>query len=294
MTAATCLLDGKFDLAESPVWSVAEQKLWFVDINVARLHCFDPATRVLETWPMPAAVGCIALARDGGLIAGLRDGIWHLAPVSGRHRRLAPAPFDPAHVRFNDGRCDRQGRFWAGGLADNRQPETALYRFNGAAMVEQALPGRIATSNALSWSPDGGVMYHADTGTRCVFAYDYDMRTAALSNRRLFLDLRESDERPDGAAVDSAGNYWVALYGAGKVAQFSPAGKRLREIVLPVKAPTMPCFGGPDLKTLYITTARQKHSTGDLAQMPLAGGIFAAPVDIPGLPEPLFLSAGNA
>lgn len=285
MTEATCLHDGQFDLAESPVWSASEQKLWFVDIHAAHLHCLDPVTCGLETWSTPGHIGCIAQAQGGGMIAGLRDGVWRLAPVSGRHRKLAPAPFDPGAVRLNDGRCDRQGRFWSGGMADNRQPETALYRLDGDALIRQDLPGAIAISNGLAWSPEGTRMYHADTPTCCVYAYDYDVKSAAISNRRLFLDLRAVAERPDGATVDAAGNYWVALYGAGKVAQFSPAGERLREIRLPVKAPTMPCLGGEDMKTLFITTARQKHTPKELAAMPLAGGIFTARVDIPGLPE---------
>lgn len=286
---ATCILDGKFDLAESPVWSVAEQKLWFIDINTPALHRLDPATQQLETWPMPAAIGSIALTADGQVITARRDGIWRFHPAAKRETLLAASPLENA--RFNDGRCDRQGRFWVGGMSDDRQPETAFYKLDGDRLIRQGLVGGISISNALAWSPDGTVMYHGDTPTSCVHAYDYDVKTATISNRRLFLDLRETAERPDGATVDSAGNYWVAFYGAAKVAQFSPAGERLREVHLPVKAPTMPCFGGPDMKTLFITTARQKHTGDELSKMPLAGGIFSMRVDIPGLPETPFASA---
>jgi sugar lactone lactonase YvrE len=283
---AACLLDGKFDLAESPVWSVAEQTLWFVDINAPNLHRLDPATLHLDTWPMPAAIGSIALTGDGKVIAARRDGIWRFDPATEQETLLAASPLENA--RFNDGRCDRQGRFWAGGMSDDRAPETALYRLDGDRMMRQGLVGGIGISNALAWSPDGRTMYHGDTPTSCVHAYDYDVKTGTISNRRLFLDLRETAERPDGAAVDSAGNYWVAFYGAGKVAQFSPEGRRLREVDLPVKAPTMPCFGGADLQTLFITTARQKHTADELKKMPLAGGIFSLRVDVPGLPEAPF------
>lgn len=291
MTEPACILDGRFDLAESPVWSAAEQALWFVDINTPALHRYDPTSGTQRRWPMPAAIGCIALTPDGGLIAALRDGLYRLDLEQGRHDRLASAPYDIGLMRFNDGRCDRQGRFWVGTITDDRQPHGALYRFDGDRFIQAELPGAIATSNGLAWSPDGRILYHADTATMQVQAYDYDIATAALSNRRLFLDLRGSGERPDGATVDSAGNYWLALYGAGKVAQFSPAGERLREIRLPVKAPTMPCFGGPDLRTLFITTARQKHTAEELEKMPLAGGIFSIRVEIPGLPEAPFISA---
>lgn len=280
---ATCILDGKFDLAESPVWSAADQKLWFVDIHVANLHRLDPATQKLETWPMQAAIGSIAPTRGRELLLARRDGIWLFDPVTENKTLLAASPLEDA--RFNDGRCDRQGRFWVGGMTDDRRPDTALYRLEGDHLLRQGLVGAIAISNGLAWSPDGRVMYHADTPTGCVYAYDYDVKTAAISNRRLFLDLQENNERPDGATVDSAGNYWVALYGAGRVAQFSPEGKRLRDLRVPANATTMPCFGGPDLKTLFITTARQRHTSEDLAKTPLAGGIFAVPVEIPGLPE---------
>lgn len=293
MSDAACILDGQFDLAESPVWDAARQALWFVDINAPALHRLAPATGALETWPMPAAIGCLALTQEHDVIVARRDGIWRFDPASGEETLLAASPLENA--RFNDGRCDRQGRFWVGGMNDDRQAETALYRLDGNQLSRQGLVGGIAISNALAWSPDGATMYHADTPTSCIHAYDYDIRAGTISNRRLFLDLRESGERPperpDGAAVDSAGNYWVALYGASKVVQFAPDGNRLREVRLPVKAPTMPCFGGIDYKTLFITTARQKHDHDELAKMPLAGGIFAVQVDVPGLPETPFISA---
>jgi sugar lactone lactonase YvrE len=285
---ATCILDGKFMLAESPVWSAGDRKLWFVDIHAPNLHRFDPATQKLETWAMPTALGSIAPMRGHELLLARRDGIWLFDPIKETENLLAASPLENA--RFNDGRCDRQGRFWVGGMTDDRQPDTALYRLEGDHVLRQDLVGAIAISNGLAWSPDGTVMYHADTPTMCVWAYDYDVKTAAIANRRLFLDLRDSGERPDGATVDSAGNYWVALYGAGKVAQFAPDGKRLREIRVPANATTMPCFGGPDFRTLYITTARQRHTPEDLAKTPLAGGIFAVPVEIPGLPEVAFTS----
>lgn len=289
MSEARCILDGRFDLAESPVWSVAQQHLWFVDINRPALHRFDPASGQDESWPMPESIGCVAQTADGGLIGALRSGIYRLDLAGGRHRQIAAAPYDPATTRFNDGRCDRQGRFWAGSMFEPRkEPHGALYRLEGDRLLPQEIVGGVSTSNALAWSPDGTVMYHADTNRHQVHAYDYDIRNAALSNRRVFLDLTGTGERPDGATVDAAGNYWVAFYGAGRVAQFGPDGRRRREIALPLKSPTMPCFGGPDLKTLYITTARQKYTAEEIAAMPLAGGIFAAAVEIPGLPEPAF------
>ncbi len=290
MSEPICVLDGQFDLGESPVWCAREKKLWFVDINTPALHRYDPISRAIDTWSMPESIGCIALT-ETGMIAALRSGIYRLDLRAGQREKLAGAPYgNPQEQRFNDGRCDRQGRFYVGTIFEPRgEAGGAFYRLDGRELIRQEIVGPVTTSNALAWSPDGTTMYHADTPTQQVYAYDYDIRDGRISNRRLFIDLRDAGEKPDGAAVDSAGNYWVALYGAGKVAQFSPEGRRLREIRLPVKAPTMPCFGGPDLKTLYITTARQKHTPEELQKMPLAGGIFSVRVDVPGLPEPLFV-----
>lgn len=291
MSEPICVLDGQFDLGESPVWCVREKKLWFVDINAPALHRYDPITRNLDTWAMPESIGCIALT-ETGMIGALRSGVYRLDLQAGHREKLADAPYgNPQEQRFNDGRCDRQGRFYAGTMFEPRgQAGGAFYRLDGKQMMRQEIVGALTISNALAWSPNGGTMYHADTPTQQVYAYDYGVKDGRISNPRLFIDLSATGEKPDGATVDSAGNYWVALYGAGKVVQFSPEGRRLREVVLPVKAPTMPCFGGPDLKTLYITTARQKHTPEELHQMPQAGGIFSVRVDVPGLPEPLFAS----
>lgn len=284
--AADCILPARAMLGESPLWSADEQRLYWVDTLAPALHRFDPTTGIDETWPLPSDAGCIALDQSGAVIAALRSGLWRLDLAGGVHQRLCPAPFAPEQTRFNDGRCDPAGRFWAGSLYEPREPPlAALYRYDPSSGFS-AMVREVAVSNGLAWSPDGRVMYHADTPSHIVWAYSFDAGSGSLGGRRIYLDFRSSQQRPDGACVDAAGNYWVALYGAGLVAQFSPAGQPLAEIRLPVKAPTMPALGGPDLKTLYITTARQKHSEAELAAMPLAGGLFSCAVDIPGLPEP--------
>ncbi len=288
MTIATarCLLDAKADLGESPLWSAEEGRLYWVDSNAPALHRFDPASGRNETWPMSASIGCVALDRAGRPVAALRDGLYRLDLAGGNHVKLAAAPYDPAEQRFNDGRCDPAGRFWVGGLDEARQPCAALYCWDGATLGTRATG--LTVSNGLAFSPDGAVMYHADTPTHRVMAYDFDAASGAIGNPRIFIDLSASQERPDGAAIDSEGNYWLALYGSGRVAQFSPEGKRLRDIAVPVKSPTMPCFGGKDLRTLFITSARQKHTDEELAAMPQAGGLFAIDLPVPGLPEPRF------
>ncbi len=282
-----CVLDAKASLGECPIWSVTDARLYWVDINAPALHRFDPASGQDESWAMPSAIGCVTLDAKGNPVAALRDGLYRLDLAGGRHTKLADAPYDPAEERFNDGRCDAAGRFWIGSMHEPRRPEATLFCFDAARGFQARVKG-VTVSNGLAFSPDGKILYHADTPTHRVTAYDFDAGSGAISNPRVFIDLAASQERPDGATVDAAGNYWVALYGSGRVAQFSPAGERLRDILLPAKAPTMPCFGGKDLRTLFITTARQKHTDEELASMPQAGGLFAIDLPVPGLPEPRF------
>lgn len=284
----TCVLDARASLGEGPVWSVAEQVLYWVDINAPSLNRFDPATGGNTAMPMPASIGCFALRRPGGFIVALRDGVWLARADGSLERKVAPAPYDTAHHRFNDGRCDRQGRFFAGSMNEKRDAASgALLRVDADFAATPILSG-ITISNGLAWSPDGRTMYHADTPTRIVHAYDYDTATGTPRHPRVFAQWTGETDRPDGGAVDSAGNYWSAFYRGGKVVQVSPAGTTLAEFEVPAMCPTMCAFGGPDLKTLYVTTARQHREADELTRLPQSGGIFAMRVEVPGLPEPHF------
>ena len=286
--APTCVLDAKASLGESPVWSVAEQALYWVDINAPSLNRFDPATGRNVTMPMPASIGCFALRKSGGFIVALRDGVWLARADGSLLRQVAAAPYDPAHHRFNDGRCDRQGRFFAGTMNERRDASTgALLRIDADFAVTPILAD-ITISNGLAWSPDGRTMYHADTPTRTIHAYDYDTDAGLPVQRRVFAQWQGESDRPDGGTVDSAGNYWSAFYRGGKVVQIAPDGATLAEFAVPAMCPTMCAFGGPDLKTLYVTSARQQRDADELTRLPQSGGIFAMQVDIPGLPEPHF------
>ncbi len=282
----TCVLDARASLGESPLWSVAERALYWVDINAPALHRFDPATGRDVAMPMPSSIGCIALRERGGHVVALREGIWLAGPGGRLERKLADPPYDPAHHRFNDGRCDRQGRFFAGSMNEQRDaPSAALYRLDDDGALAAVVAG-MTISNGLAWSPDGRTMYHADTPTHTISAYDYDTANATPSNRRVFAQWRGETDRPDGGAVDSAGNYWSAFYRGGKIVKLSPRGGTLAEFPLPAMCPTMCAFGGDDLRTLYVTTARQRREAAELARLPQSGGLFAMRVDVPGLPEP--------
>jgi sugar lactone lactonase YvrE len=288
MPAFECVLDVKASLGECPLWSVDEQVLYWVDINAPSLNRFDPLTGANTAWPMPQSIGCFALRERGGFIAALRDGFWFVDRGGKLERKVAGAPYDPAQHRFNDGRADARGRLWAGSMNEARDGATAaLYRLDPDFTLTAMIP-EITISNGLAFSPDGRTLYHADTPARVVAAWDFDATTGAVANRRVFAQFAGDTDRPDGAAVDREGCYWSAFYRGGKIVRLSPRGERLAEFPLPALCPTMCAFGGPDLKTLYVTSARQRRDADELARLPLSGGIFALRVDVPGLSEPKF------
>jgi sugar lactone lactonase YvrE len=270
-----CVLDARASLGECPVWSVAEQALWWVDINAPSLNRFDPATGVNRAEPMPSSIGCFAQRQDGGFVVALL-------------RRVAAAPYDPAHHRFTDGRCDPQARLFVGTMNEKRDAATAaLYRLDANVHLTEVFGG-LTISNGLAWSPDGGTMYHADTTTQTIRAYAFDAASGRPSAPHVLKRFEAADDRPDGGAVDRDGCYWTALYRGGRIVRISPEGAVLAEIALPARCPTMCAFGGADLQTLYVTTARQHRGADELAQLPQSGGIFALRAPAPGLPEPMF------
>lgn len=280
----TLVLDARCRLAEGPVW--VDGALRFTDIPGQALHRFDPVTGAHEVTPMPEEVGCFAPSRAGGILAACRSG---LRLMGAEERAIAANPEDQATSRFNDGGVDPRGRFLAGTVDATKTGRAGLYRYDRRGLV-RLLDG-LTTSNGLAFSPDGRTMYHADTPTFTVTAYDYDVERGEISGARPFARLTPSDTdrgRPDGAAVDAEGCYWTALFEGGRLHRYSPAGELLAVIPLPAPCPTMPCFGGPDLRTLYVTTAREGRTPEVLEQFPGSGGIFALPVEVPGLPRPAF------
>lgn len=287
-TPFRCVLDLRAGLGECPTWVPDEQVLCFVDIVAPALVRFDPATGTHVSMPMPSSIGSFGVRERGGFVVALRDGIW-LADAHGRlGRKLADAPYDPAHHRFNDGRVDRQGRFWVGSMNENKDANSgALFRLDGDGRLSRVLDG-VMVSNGLAWSPDGRTMYHADTPAHVVRAYDFDAAAGTASRPRVFAQWTGETDRPDGAAVDCDGNYWIAFYRGGKVLQLSSAGRVLREVPFPCACPTMPAFGGRDLRTLYVTSARDGRPAEELARHPQSGSLFAMDVEVPGLPEPRY------
>ncbi|MFM2066576.1 MAG: hypothetical protein RLZZ584_1485 [Pseudomonadota bacterium] len=290
--AAIAAVSPPGELGESPLWHPAEQCLYWCDIPARRLYRLDPVDGTQRHWELSTEAACCAPALSGGLVLGMRDGLWRFDPHTGERTLIEPAPYDPARERYNDGKCDAQGRMWAGTIYEPRdRAAAALYRCDRRGL--QRMAGGITTSNGLAWSLDGATMYWADTKAHAIHALDVDMADGSLSRQRVWRQFpaRVPDEplddyagRPDGAAVDAQGCYWVAMFEGSRVLRLDPQGRTLAELRLPVRCPTMPCFGGGDLRTLYITTARQGRPAAELASQPLAGCVLALRVDVPGLP----------
>ncbi|MDQ2778333.1 MAG: SMP-30/gluconolactonase/LRE family protein, partial [Pseudomonadota bacterium] len=254
-------------IGESPFWHPDEAALYWLDIASHALHRFDPATHDHRQWGLNSEPGCIAPLPGGQLLMARRDGLWRFDPSTARSTLLAKPPFDPKQQRFNDGKADPQGRLWVGTRDDHGRPLAALYRWDGEDL--KSMRGDLVNANGLAFSPDGRTLYQSDTAAHRIDAFDFDPVEARFSAQRVFarFPLKSDGEglpqdpanyggRPDGAAVDAKGHYWVAMYEGQRLLQLAADGRELQSIALPVRCPTMPSFGGADLKTLYITTGR--------------------------------------
>lgn len=294
-------------LGESPFWHPGEQQLYWVDIPGRQILRAHPSGGRVESWAMPSEPGCIAPARTGGqasgLVIALRDGIYRARQWGGPLQCLVPAPYDTATTRFNDGKADPLGRFWAGTLYEPRDAARAqLYSFDGRdgrKLQVELKAGDAVVANGLAWSPDAATVYWTDTTAHTIRAWDWDAQGNAMSHERVFRQwpgkptgwqpgMAGYGGRPDGAAVDVQGNYYVAMFEGGRLLKLSPAGELLADISVPALCPTMPCFGGADLKTLYLTTARDKRPAQELQDWPDSGCVFAMRVEVAGLPVNFF------
>lgn len=279
-------------LGESPFWHPTQRALWWCDIPGFKLHCFEPATAQHRQWDFPCEPACAAPLESGDILLAMRDGLWRFDPRTSQRHKLADPPYDPAQERFNDGRADPQGRLWVGTLYEPRDPPLAkLYRFDALRLDECA--GGISVSNGLAFSPDARTMYWSDTQSHTIFAFDFEASTGKVAAQRVFATfaprapgqaLGDYGGRPDGAAVDVEGCYWVAMFEGARLLRFSPQGHVVQEVALPVQCPTMPCFGGDDLRTLYVTTSRKGRPADELSRQPWAGRVLTLRVPVPGLP----------
>ncbi|MCC6211044.1 MAG: SMP-30/gluconolactonase/LRE family protein [Burkholderiales bacterium] len=260
--------------------------LYWVDSRGPAVKRLDPGSGAVSVQPVVEVIGSIAFRARGGLLAATKSGIHALDAVSGA---LAPLARPEEHLpdnRFNDGRCDRQGRFWAGTMSDvRRDPVGTLYRLD-ASLDCTPLRNAIIIPNSLAWSPDGRTMYFADTNRHTIWAWNYDPDTGEATQERVFADTGAG--RPDGSCVDADGCLWNAEYGGWRIVRYTPGGAIDRVIDLPVANPTCCCFGGPRLDELYITSARQRLGAEELARQPLAGSVFSVRPGMRGLLEGRF------
>jgi L-arabinonolactonase len=295
------VLDFEVSLGECPMWSVEDECLYWIDIELKTINRFRPAAGDNKSWPVPTTPGSYALRDDNGAVIAGRDGIYEFDFGAGAAKQLVPAPFDSSRERFNDGRTDRQGRFWAGTVpvprnatdtAIREDVECALYRFDGR-NLDRVLP--ISIANGLAFSPDGRTMYRAESFQERIFAYDYDPVAGMPSRERVFAEVPASQGIPDGATVDTEGGYWVALpnmAGLGHVARYHVDGRLDFQFEVPVMMSTMVAFGGPDLSTLYITCAH----LGQFIKNPVPearGALFAVETQFRGVPETKFKVPGR-
>lgn len=272
-------------LGESPIWDEAEQALYWVDIRRPAVRRLDHASGQVETWTMPGLVGSVALVADGRLAVAVADRINLFDRSCGAFETAATLKrVIPGH-RFNDGRVDRQGRLWVGTMHnDTRAPEGVLYRLAPGQGLVETLSG-ICIPNSLAWSPDGRRMYFADSLRYAIVVHDFEPASGEIGHGRVFART-EPPGFPDGSAVDAEGYLWNAEFNASRVVRYAPTGRVDGVLDLPVERPTSCAFGGPDLDTLFVTTASQNMTAEELAAQPHAGGLLALAVGVRGLPEP--------
>jgi len=275
-------------LGEVPLWDVATQTLWWTDIEGRLLQRLDHASGEVSVWPLPERLGSYALRETGGLVCAFASGLAFYDPDSGRIDWIARPEADRPRNRFNDGKTDRQGRFWAGTMDDRLSERTgALYRLDPDLSVHRVEDG-IGISNALCWSPDDATFYFADTMVEEIWQYSFNAESGAIGNRRLFATTLDQPGQPDGSTIDAEGYMWNAQWDGWRLVRYAPDGAIDRVVELPVQKPTSVIFGGTDLKTLYVTTAIWDLKGEALAAQPLAGSLLAVDVGVAGLPETRF------
>lgn len=269
---------------ESPVWDAQHQALYFIDIRAPALLRLDFESRNLKRWAMPSTIGGCGLCADGRLIVALKDGVHYFDPKTNLFELICHPEVDRPTNRLNDAKVAPDGRFYVGSMdtRPDKQPVSGLFCVDPDGTCTRRLDG-LVVSNGLAWSPDGLTMYHSDSRASYVQAFDYDPSTGGISNGKRIIALKEEEGRPDGAACDVDGYYWSAGVTAGCLNRIAPDGRIDRRVVLPVPAPTMPCFGGPDLKTLFVTSLTSNRGGADVT-----GTVIAFPVDVPGAPVARF------
>lgn len=282
MLSFRCIADLRAGLLESPVWDDRRGVLFVCDITGHEIIEIDLAEGARRRWTFDQPVTALGLGESGALVAALARKVIVFDPETGASRDLWTGYDEPQTSRLNDGKVGPDGAFFVGSMDDRpeRGPISSLYRIDGSGKAKIVTSG-FTISNGLAWSPEGTRMYHSDSRGPWVDRYDFDLASGTLSGRTRFVDLNETTGRPDGGACDAYGDYWSAGVSAGVLNRFSPDGT-LREVYpVPVPAPTMPCFCGPDLTQLAFTSHRMLDEAALLAA-PQSGGLFLADAPVRG------------
>jgi sugar lactone lactonase YvrE len=280
-----CVVDARNTTGESPLWSAREAALYWVDIPHGTIQRWRPDTGERRSWHLPTAVGSIGLRERGGLVVALRSG-FHLLDLDTEALTFLchPEPTQASN-RLNDGKVSPEGRFWAGTMDERaeKEPIGSLYRLDADHRCTR-LVGGVKVSNGLAWSPDGRTMYHSDSRGGAIFRHAYNAHTGTLGEREVFVRMQPEWGRPDGGATDEEGCYWSCGVSAGRINRFSADGELIEFVEMPIKHPTMPCFGGPAGRTMYVTSHRENYSAEELARTPQAGGVFMLESGVAGAP----------
>ena len=285
---ATSILHAQAALGEGALWNLQTQQLYWVDIEGRVLHIFDPATGHDTSFPTQERVGTVVPTRDGNALVALQTGIHRLDTTTGQLTLLTNPLTEPS-LRFNDGKCDPAGRFWVGTFDLLERPHAGtFYRFDPNGSLHVMLR-HITNSNGLAWSLDRTTMYYIDTPTLAVQAFDYDQATGSIANPRVVIRFPAGAGWPDGMTLDAEGKLWVALWGGGTVRRYDPDTGALLQAIEVAAPNTSSCaFGGPELKTLFVTTARGGLTPEQLQQFPLSGNLFAVEPGVQGVPAYFF------
>lgn len=288
MSQVRCLTNPHAVVGEGPVWDERRGVLWWIDVKQPRLFRYDPRSGDNRALDLPERVGCVALREDGGLIGAFMTGFHWIDPESGAVTPFHdPEPHLPGN-RFNDGKCDRKGRLFAGTM-DNGEVECTgtLYRLGPDLSVE-VMCKDVHLSNGLGWSPDDRRLYYTDSLRHTIWVYDYDLASGAIANQRVFAAVPEEDGVPDGLCVDAEGFVWSAHWGGWRLTRYAPDGRIEQVVPMPVPQPSCPAFGGDDLATLYVTSAAIAMSAAELDKAPFGGGLLALEPGVRGLPTNRF------
>jgi sugar lactone lactonase YvrE len=269
------VLDSRSELGEGAIWNHKTGELIWVNITKKILNFYHPALNHNKEMFTGQMIGTVIPAESGKVIVALENGFYQLDPLTGSKKFIANPEENISGNRFNDGKCDPAGRFWAGTMSKTGQKEAgALYRLVADGTVTRMID-RVTTSNGIVWSADPSIMYYIDTPTQKIMAWDYDPESGNISNPRTAIEIPRNMGFPDGMTMDAEGNVWIALWNGSAVGCWNPeTGELLRTIEVPAKNVTSCAFGDEDLGTLYITTARQGTSQEELEKFPHAGGIF--------------------